>query len=193
MLEDAGHRIVVIVDRDRERVSVIPDVPLVRPEDVESWIAGVPDPLAYVLAIGGTSGRDRLDLAARLTGLGLSALTLVHENAWVDRSASLGEGTQVCGMAAVGVDVSIGRECIVNTNASIDHGSVLGDGVHVMPGATIAGQVTIDDGVTIGSNATVLPFLTIEADAVVGAGAVVTRSVRRGDTVVGTPARPVRS
>ena len=49
-------------------------------------------------------------------------------------------------MAAVGVDVTIGRQTIVNTNASVDHESILGDGVHIMPGATVAGEVMIGSG-----------------------------------------------
>ena len=77
----------------------------------------------------------------------------------VDSSCNLGGGDQILAMAAVGVDVSLGRQCIVNTNAKIDHDTRLGDGVHVMPGATVAGQVVIEDEVVIGTNATILPNL----------------------------------
>ena len=72
---------------------------------------------------------------------------------------------------------------------AIDHECTLGDGVHVMPGATLAGCVTVGDYATIGSNATILPRLTIGSGAVVGAGAVVTRDVPDGVTVIGSPAR----
>ena len=43
---------------------------------------------------------------------------------------------------------------------------------------------------SIGSNATILPDLTVGEGAIVGAGAVVTRSVGPYETVVGVPAKP---
>jgi acetyltransferase-like isoleucine patch superfamily enzyme len=61
-----------------------------------------------------------------------------------------------------------------------------------MPGAVIAGEVMIEDFASIGSNATVLPRLKIAKGAIVGAGAVVTKDIPPGMTVVGNPARPHR-
>ncbi len=189
ILADAGHAVVALVDRDPSVESPLPGVRVMAPDDVEAWVRARSHPTAYVVAIGGTLGRGRLALASLLEGFGLHPLSVIHERAWVDTTASIGLGSQICAMAAVGVEVAIGRHCIVNTNASVDHQSVVGDGVHLMPGATVTGQVRIGAGATIGSNATVLPRLEIGEDAVVGAGAVVTRSVPGGTTVIGSPAR----
>ncbi len=51
---------------------------------------------------------------------------------------------------------------------------------------------TIEPGAKIGANATVLPAVTIGCNAVVGAGAVVTRDVPPETVVVGNPARTVK-
>jgi sugar O-acyltransferase (sialic acid O-acetyltransferase NeuD family) len=189
ILADAGHTVVALVDRDPSVTSPLAGVQVMAPDDVEAWVRARSQSASYVVAIGGTLGRDRLAVASLLEGLGLQPLSVVHERAWVDSTATIGAGSQICAMAAVGVDVTIGRQSIVNTNASVDHQSILGDGVHIMPGATVAGEVTIGSGATIGSNATVLPRLEIGEDAVVGAGAVVTGSVPCGTTVIGSPAR----
>ncbi len=53
--------------------------------------------------------------------------------------------------------------------------------------------ITIGDNVWIGGVAVICPGVTIGADAVVGAGAVVTKDVAPGMVVVGNPARVVRS
>nr|WP_315857252.1 DapH/DapD/GlmU-related protein [Rhodopirellula sp. JC737] len=54
-------------------------------------------------------------------------------------------------------------------------------------------QTLVESGASIGANATILPGITIGKDAVVGAGSVVTKDVPSGATVVGNPARPIRS
>jgi sugar O-acyltransferase (sialic acid O-acetyltransferase NeuD family) len=182
-----------ICDRDSAVPSPIPGVPIWhREEEFLAWVNDKDrDPLCFVAAIGGSKGTSRLAVHAYLTALKIKPVLLVHPRAWVDATASLGSGDQVLAMAAIGIDVSLGVQCIVNTSATVDHDTRIGDGTHVMPGATIAGQVVIEDEVVIGTGATILPNLRIGSRAIVGAGAVVTHDVTPGMTVVGVPARPV--
>ena len=53
----------------------------------------------------------------------------------------------------------------------------------------IAGEVKLGEGVMIGAGANVLNGLRVGAFSKVGAGAVVTKDVEEGVTVVGVPAR----
>lgn len=69
--------------------------------------------------------------------------------------------------------------------------TVVGRGVHIMPGATIAGCVTLEDFCTVGLNATIVPRLKLSEGAGIGAGAVVTKDVSKGATVLGVPARQI--
>jgi len=55
------------------------------------------------------------------------------------------------------------------------------------------GAVRIGDGAYLGAGVTVLPGVTIGANALVAAGAVVTRDVAPLTVVAGVPARRVRS
>ena len=191
MLAATGYDVAAVCDRNRSVGSPFPGTVILHSEtDFLLWLAQrPPDPVSFVVAIGGTAGRDRLVLDRYLSGLGLSVLTLVHDRAWVDPSARIGAGSQVAALAGIAVETRVGRQCIVNTGATIDHECEVGDGVHVMPGATVAGCVEIGAGATIGSNATVLPRVRIGEDAIVGAGAVVTGDVADGTVVVGVPAR----
>jgi acetyltransferase-like isoleucine patch superfamily enzyme len=59
----------------------------------------------------------------------------------------------------------------------------------VAPNAVVLGKVTIGEECYIGANSTILPWVEVQSGAVVGAGAVVTRAVGPGTTVVGVPAR----
>jgi maltose O-acetyltransferase len=50
--------------------------------------------------------------------------------------------------------------------------------------------VRIGSDVWIGGGAIILPGVTVGDGAVIGAGSVVTRDVKAGQTVTGNPARP---
>ncbi len=75
--------------------------------------------------------------------------------------------------------VTIGVNCLLFQQVTIGHARtgcpVLGSGVDVGAGAKIIGPITIGDGARIGANA------------------VVTRDVRAGATVVGSPAREIKA
>lgn len=59
-------------------------------------------------------------------------------------------------------------------------------------GWEVAKQIVIEDNVWIGGGAILLPGVSIGRNAVVGAGAVVSRSVPANMVVVGNPARVIR-
>lgn len=124
--------------------------------------------------------------------LGLETVDAVHPRAYVATDAEWQPGLQAMAGAVVGARARLGAQCLVNTGASVDHECTLGSGVHIGPGAHLGGCVHLDDLVFVGLGASVLPRVSIGRGAVVGAGAVVTRDVPEGVTVVGNPARPMR-
>jgi UDP-perosamine 4-acetyltransferase len=142
-----------------------------------------------VLGFGGCAGREEIGRAVEAAGLALPVL--VHPDAYVAPSASLGAGAQVLPKASVGADVSVGRGVLVNAGAVVEHDCVLAECVVVDPGAVLAGRVKVGAGAEIGSGATVVPDVEIGPGAMVGAGAAVIGPVAAGETVVGVPARPL--
>ena len=191
IIEGEGYGIVALIDRNPRATSFIADVPLYHSLDEAPFKKG--DHYYFVVAIGGDYGRDRIEIHERLAAMGFHAATLVHKTAFVEPSAQLGAGAQICPMAVVGVEAKIGVQAIINTNASVDHECVIGAGCHIMPGATLAGCVELGEACTIGSNATIFPRVKIGAGTVIGAGAVVTKDIPAGVVAFGAPAKVKRT
>jgi sugar O-acyltransferase (sialic acid O-acetyltransferase NeuD family) len=143
------------------------------------------------VAIGTCSVRHQL--LSELIRSGGKAAVLIHKESYVARDVSIGVGSLICVGAIVQPGVSLAMGAIVNTGSTIDHDCVLGEAVHVCPGAHLAGGVRVGDRAWIGIGASVIQGVSIGEDAVVGAGAVVVSDVPPGSTVVGVPARVIKS
>lgn len=142
---------------------------------------------AYVIGIGSGAARRRID--ARLSEAGWEAAVLVHPDASVGHDVELGPGTVVCAGVTATTNIRCGRHVHLNRTCAIGHDSVLDDYVTVHPLSSVSGTVHLEEGVTVGTTAAVLQNLTVGAESVVGAGAVVVDDVPAGVTVKGVPAR----
>jgi sugar O-acyltransferase (sialic acid O-acetyltransferase NeuD family) len=190
IIEHYGSRVVAVFDDTPNLPPTFPDVPLFHGWTAfQQWVAQRDrSRLGFCVAIGNPHGRVRLALSEKLKAEGLRCISVVHPHACIEPNARIGEGCQIHAGAIVGAEAVLGRQCIVNTKASVDHECVLEDGVEIAPGATLCGLVRVRVNGWVCAGATILPRLTIHADAVVGAGAVVTRDVPAGTTVIGVPA-----
>lgn len=144
-----------------------------------------------IVAIG--DNRTRLRYASLLREQGFELANAVHPTASVSSTASVGDNVVVCPQAAVVCEARLGLAAIVNTGAVIDRECVIGDGAHVCPGAVLAGRVRVGRGAFVGIGAQVIQCRSIGRFAIVGAGAAVIDDVPDFTTVVGVPARAIRT
>lgn len=124
----------------------------------------------------------------------------------------VGDDTKIGSFVEIQKNAHVGSRCKISSHTFICEGVTIEDEVFVghgvmfindpRPRATSEGQLQTESdwvvvptrvcrGASIGSGATILCGITIGEKAMVGAGAVVTRDVAPGETVVGVPARVV--
>jgi acetyltransferase-like isoleucine patch superfamily enzyme len=124
----------------------------------------------------------------------------------------VGDDTKIGSFVEIQKNAHVGSRCKISSHTFICEGVTIEDEVFVghgvmfindpHPRATSDGELQTEAdwvvvptrvcrGASIGSGATILCGITIGEKAMVGAGAVVTRDVAPGETVVGVPARVV--
>lgn len=137
------------------------------------------------LAIGDCKTRELIAISLENSNF----YSVIHSAAIISKTAQIGLGSFFAARSIVAPDAKIGHHCIINHAAVVDHDCAVGDYCHIAPLCSLGGGVKVGKGVLIGAGAVVLPGLTIEDYAVIGAGAVVTKNVAAGMTVVGNPAK----
>lgn len=86
----------------------------------------------------------------------------------------------------------VGHHSKIDDHVHIAHNCRVGANVIVTACAEISGSVTMGDDVWVGPNASILQGLTIGAHALVGIGAVVTKSIPANEVQFGNPSRRIR-
>jgi len=156
---------------------------LIRPQQIDGGVVGV----------GNTALARRAQLYDVLVAAGVPQPPLLHPRAVASPSAEIGAGSVVFAGSVLGSGVRIGANAVLYSGVVVEHECAIGDHGYLSPGVVLSGQVTVEAGAFLGAGAVVLPGLRIGAGAVVAAGAVVTADVAAGQTVMGVPARAVRS
>lgn len=159
----------------------------------ESWLdQHVHELDGVVLGIGSPGPRARV--AARLMERhpGLAWPNLIHPSARMDwDSATLGRGIMIAAGVIGTVNVQIDDFALLNPSVTLGHEAHVGEACVMNHASGISGGTVLEPEVLVGTGARVLQYLRAGRGARVGAGAVVTRDVPPGQTVVGVPARPL--
>ena len=122
-------------------------------------------------------------------------------------------GCEIADGVKIGAFVEIGKNVVIGENTNISSFCFIPEGVIIQANCFIGPRVTflndkyapsygkwrtlesptvVEEGVSIGGGAIILPGLLLGKGCRVGAGSVVTKSIKPGVTVIGNPAMDIR-
>lgn len=145
---------------------------------------------ALINAIGSPIARGRI--AAELSVERERFVTLAHPGVdlW---GVELGVGSVIHEGAILPHGGTLGDHLLISYHVVVAHDVVLGDYTNAAPGVGIMGRCVVGEGVFIGPGATLIPDVSVGPGATIGAGAVVIQPVAANTTVVGVPARVIKT
>jgi hypothetical protein len=140
------------------------------------------------------NSKIREDLVKKAKADGLIFFNIFSKNSLQLSDLSNINGLILSPFSIISSNVKLGEFCHIGFHSSISHDCRIGNYVTVATGVRCNGNVHIEDHTYIGSGALIKQGtpdqpLIIGKGAIVGMGAVVTKSVPAGVTVVGNPAR----
>jgi len=149
------------------------------------------EPISVLLGIGDPTTKSKI--IAKLSSDKINFPTLIHPSVQISEDeVAISKGCIICGGTIITCNIVIGSFVTLNLMCTIGHDTIIDDFSSFMPSVNISGEVHIQEKVYVGTGAKIINQLTIGTGTIVGAGAVVSKSLPDYCTAVGIPAKPIK-
>lgn len=155
------------------------------------WLAQHKLEVEVICSVGAPELKHRV--VQRADRLGVRYCNAIHPRALLTRWVTIGKGVIVTAGCILTNNIRLGDHVHINLDCTIGHDAVLEDYVTLAPGVHVSGIVTLAQGSYIGTGANIVDRVRIGEWSRVGAGAAVIKGVPPDSTVVGVPARVVKT
>ncbi len=154
-------------------------------------LANTKEKLNVVVAIGAPDVKRKI--IQKLSNPNLIFPTLIHPSVLIGSEfVSIGKGCVICAGSIITCNIEIKDFVILNLMCSVGHDTTIHSYASFMPSVNISGEVVIHEGVYVGTGAKIINQLEIGKQTIIGAGAVVSKTLPEKCTAVGIPAKPIK-
>ena len=157
-------------------------------EELNKWLT----PLSVVVSIG--TPNIKKSVINKINNPLIDYPTLIHPSVIIADSnyVKIGLGCIICAGTIMTTNIVIGDYVVLNLLCTVGHDVVINNYCAFMPSCNISGEVTIGECVYCGTGVKIINQISIESHTIIGAGAVVARSLPSFCTAVGVPAKVIK-
>lgn len=147
--------------------------------------------LCVIIAVGNPLTKEKI--YTKLVNKNLVFPNLIHPSVIMsDNFVKLGIGCIICAGTIITCNIQIHNFITLNLACTVGHDTTINDFCSFMPSVNISGEVIIKKCVYVGTGAKIINQLEIGENTIVGAGAVVSKTLPNNCTAVGVPAKPIK-
>ncbi|WP_167341851.1 acetyltransferase [Nonlabens sp. SY33080] len=144
------------------------------------------------LGIGDPTVKEKI-ISRLLVNDTLNFPNIVDPNAIIGNDdITLGIGNIICAGVIITCNIKLKDFITLNLSCTVGHDTIIESFSSFMPSVNISGEVVINKKVYVGTGAKIINLLEIGENTIVGAGAVVAKSLPSNCTAVGIPAKPIK-
>jgi len=176
------YEVVCFIDDDTSKQGTfLNDIPVMSLENACKQFSG-----AFV--VGGVGvPKTRQLLMEKTRAAGFRFETIIHPGVERSQWIEVSIGTVICAGNILTTNITLGKHVQINLDCTIGHDVVMGSYTTLAPGVHVSGWVHFGKRVYVGTGAVIINGteekpITIGDDAVIGAGACVTKSIPPGET-----------
>lgn len=119
--------------------------------------------------------------------------TLIHPSVWLgEEDVKIGKGCIICAGTIITCNIELKDFVILNLMCTVGHDTIINSFSSFMPSVNISGEVKINDCVYVGTGVKIINQIEVGEATIIGAGAVVSKSLPAKCTAVGIPAKPIK-
>lgn len=146
---------------------------------------------SIVIAIG--DPKTKASLFAKIKNAKIDYPNIIDPKVLIsDDYVEIGQGNIICAGTIITCNIIIKDFVILNLMCTVGHDTTISSFSSFMPSVNISGEVLIHEKVYVGTGAKIINQLEIGQNTIVGAGAVVSKSLPENCTAVGIPAKPIK-
>ena len=164
---------------DREVLGKIKDIPKLFKKDAFESIA---------IAIGYHHREFRKQLFDYLQHLGIPLVTFVHPSSYVEKNASIKEGTIILTQCTIDINAELQENVFLSSRCFVSHHVKIKRHTFCGPAVKLAGYSEVGERCFLGINTTVIDGVKIENNVQTAAGAVITKDMPSHVLLAGIPA-----
>lgn len=155
-------------------------------------INNVSEELGLVLAFGDPKLKKKVK--DKFTNPLLSFPTLIHPSVIIGdkRFVEIGVGCIICAGCILTTNIIIKDYVTLNIQCTVGHDTTINEYSAFMPACNISGEVNVAEGVYCGTGVKIINLTSIGEHTIIGAGAVVAKSLPANCTAVGVPAKVIK-